>query len=235
MTWNAGRLHFGRWLGGAHDSRASDEDMAILAQRITAAGADVVSLQELAGPHQSKLLLTFLGDAWVGAAATPDLFDRTTAIVVRRSLTRGFEVVPTSSGRLAVAALLPGTAVLALHVDAWRSRVRAQQVGELVAWSVRREEPRVILAGDLNLDLDHPVTQDAHDRATAALLDKELVDLTGSHGPTWCLGRRLDYILGRRPAPRAHTAHLARAERLPLGDHFPLVVDVEALAQKDLV
>jgi endonuclease/exonuclease/phosphatase family metal-dependent hydrolase len=227
VTWNVGRLHFGRWLGGAHDSRASDDDMAEIARRVVALDADVVALQELAGPHQCHLLLAHLGDAWSGAAAEPELFDRTTAIVARRSLASGFEGVATSSGRRAVAAILDGAVVLALHVDAWRSRVRAQQIAELVEWSLARAEPLVLLAGDLNIDLDHPVTQDAHDRAIVRLLDKGFADLGGSHGPTWCLGRRLDYVLARRPSPRALHARLAHALRLPLGDHFPLVVDVD--------
>lgn len=238
LTWNVGRLYLGRF--GRGDSRLADEDLGRVAAALEAS-ADVAALQELRlEGTQLDSLLEHLGPGWRGAvpATGNGHSDRRVAVLARARLDPRFAIVPIRTGRAAAAALLPAApalpplaqarpaiAVLAFHVDAFSAPLRSTQLDELSAWAVSRPEPIVLLGGDLNIDLDHPVTHLPADRDTARLVAEGFVDVGRGHGPTWLLGRRLDYLLLRRPAPSSLRlgAAVLGALRLPLGDHLPVL------------
>jgi endonuclease/exonuclease/phosphatase family metal-dependent hydrolase len=233
-TWNLGRVHLpGRWWPPSlDDSRLSDEDLLAAARGIAAMGADAVALQELASSEQLSQILSLLGGDWRGALGAPEGFDRHTAVLARADLVRFQESVTTASGRAAAVSWLAPPdapdallALASMHVDAFRPEVRAGQVRELVAWAEARHPSHVVLAGDLNLCLDHR-PRHAADRDTRDLLSRGFVDLAPAVGPTALLGGRLDHLLARRPGPRAAHAEARHDLRLPLGDHLPVVATI---------
>ena len=223
LTWNVGRLHLGR-LGRlvGHDSRARDRAMAHVARVVEGADADVVVLQELAGPWQLHRLAARLGGGLVpkwGGGHT----DRMVGMLVRGALRPTCEAVPLAGGRGAVSAAGEGWAVLGVHLEPFDAAARARQVEDLVAWVAHRPEAVVVVAGDLNLDTRHPLHQEPLDRAAFAMLTgaaRGLEDLGAAAGPTVLLGRRLDYVLGRGFA--SSEVDVLGGVRVPLGDHDPV-------------
>jgi len=83
----------------------------------------------------------------------------------------------------------------------------------------------VFAGGDFNLDPAWAAgTGSARDVATFTRLTRVLAD-AGRHGGATLLGLlRVDHVLVR--GARNWLAHVSR-RRLPLGDHFPLVLDVD--------
>jgi endonuclease/exonuclease/phosphatase family metal-dependent hydrolase len=117
LTWNVGRV-FLPFDQRAADSRASDDDLAHIAEVMRETGPDVVALQELKGREQVDRLLDLVGGGYVGNVPEREINDRRVAILARVRARDGgataraddapiFRSVTTSTGRSAAAVSLP--------------------------------------------------------------------------------------------------------------------------------
>jgi endonuclease/exonuclease/phosphatase family metal-dependent hydrolase len=115
LTWNVGKI-FLPIDSRAADSRASDDDLAHIAQVVREAAPDVVALQELRGREQLDRLLDLVGGGFVGSVPEHEVHDRRVAILARAPARAGgaagaggltFRSVTTSTGRSAAAVSLP--------------------------------------------------------------------------------------------------------------------------------
>jgi endonuclease/exonuclease/phosphatase family metal-dependent hydrolase len=229
LCWNLGRVHFGgrvnRWLG--LDSRAADEDVPHVARVIAGARADVVAVQELRGEAQLERLRALLGGEWRAAAPSGDTGDRRVGLLARGALGPAFdEVAMVGTGRAAQAAAVGDGgrrwAIASVHFDAYDARARAVQARELAAWARERGEAAVVVAGDLNLDLDLArLMRRREDSLVFQWLARELEDLGAGAGATAIGGRRVDYVLARPGV--GGSVRVLRGRRVRLGDHDPLL------------
>jgi len=229
VTWNVGRLYSPR-----HNNRLDDADVPVVARVLGELDPDVALLQELVDVRQLDAIVTRLSQArggFTGALARKCEYDRRTAALVRADRAPAFEEHSLGvTGRTAVLATfdvadgLRGAAISA-HFDVFATDRRAGQADALAALAEDRAEEVVIAGGDFNLD---PVwaagTANARDVATFARLTRALVDAGRDAGATLLGLLRVDHLLARG-VPR----YFARVSprRLPLGDHHPLVLDVD--------
>jgi endonuclease/exonuclease/phosphatase family metal-dependent hydrolase len=116
-------------------------------------------------------------------------------------------------------------AAIATHLDVLSPERRADQGHALAALAESRAEPLVVVGGDLNLDPAVAAASGSRrDLATFARLTETLSDAARDAGPTLLGLLRVDHMLLR--GARSWLARVS-PRRLPLGDHHPLVLDVD--------
>jgi endonuclease/exonuclease/phosphatase family metal-dependent hydrolase len=224
VTWNVGRLYSPRG-----NNRLDDADVPQVARVLAELDPEVVLLQELVGDEQLAGLTQRLPD-YEAALARRCRYDRRVAALVRRGLQPRFEqhvLEPSGRGIVSAHFAVAGRelAAFSTHFDVFRPRRRGQQARELLALAEARPEPLLIVAGDFNLDPEWAARVGGHvDVATFARLTEQLADAGRGAGKTLLHFWRVDHALvrgarsfGTRVSPR----------RLPMGDHHPLVLDVD--------
>jgi len=228
VTWNVGRLYSPR-----HNNRLDDADVPAVVRILGELHPDVVLLQELIDVRQLDAILGRLRyerGAFAGKLAECCVYDRRTAVLVRAELLPEFEEQSLgATGRNAMLAhfAVEGArgAAISAHFDVFDPERRADQAHALAALAEARGEPLVVAGGDFNLD---PVwaagTDNAVDVETFTRLTRSFVDAGREAGATLVGLWRVDHLLIRGGA-----THVARVSprRLPMGDHFPLVLDVD--------
>lgn len=244
LTWNVGKifLPFDR---RAADSRASDDDLAHIAQVVRDSDPDVVALQELKDREQLDRLLDRLGGGYVGTVPDREVNDRRVAVLARKRWPDGlpaedldkaplFRTVTTSTGRSAAAVSLPvaGGAralIVSVHLDAFDRDLRRVQAEEIVDWANRQPEPELFLCGDFNFDYDFLQGQaaDHPDLQLYRLLARSFEDLGRAAGLTTILARRVDYIFARTSGVEVREVRVIPGKRRALMDHEPVVGSFE--------
>lgn len=193
---------------------------------------DVVVLQELADRDQADRMLRELG--WrEGDAEVTFGGGRRVAVLTREGRLRqtsapghrGTTLVCRRTGRGVV-----DLTIGAVHASAWSSEDRNAHVGEIAA-RLEQEPGRVILAGDLNLDLDLDkrgdlFSDDAYrDVETYNYVAARFTDAARGRGSTAEPDRRLDYVFVRG-ALTVIAAGPVKDRRVADMDHDPVVADL---------
>ncbi len=229
LTWNVGRLY-----SPTHNNRLADDDVPRVAAVLDELDPDVALLQELVDARQLDEIVTRLSRArapFAGTMAHGCVYDRRAAALVRVDRAPDFEehrLGPT--GRASVLASFEVAhgvrgAALSAHLDVFSSSRRSEQAHALAALAEARRESVVVAGGDFNLDPRWAAgTANQRDLQTYARLTRSLVDAGAQAGATLVGLLRVDHLLVRGAA-----RHWARVSprRLPLGDHHPLVLDLD--------
>jgi len=238
LTWNVGKI-FLPFDSRATDSRASDDDLAHIAQVVRETDPDVVALQELRGREQLDRLLDLLGGGYQGSVPEHEVNDRRVAIFARVPAADGgaasaagglaFRGVTTSTGRSAEAVSLPVGAgaralVVSIHLDAFDRDLRRVQAEEIVDWANRQPEPEVFLCGDFNFDYAFLQGQGAEhpDLHLYRFMSRTFEDLGRAAGLTTILARRVDYIFARTSGVQTREVRVVPGRRRTLMDHEPV-------------
>ncbi|MDB4969993.1 MAG: Metal-dependent hydrolase, endonuclease/exonuclease/phosphatase family [Myxococcales bacterium] len=228
VTWNVGRLYSPR-----HNNRLDDADVPAVVRALGELDPDVVLLQELVDVRQLEAVrgrLRYERGAFAGALAERCAYDRRAAVLVREELAPTFEEQSLgATNRNAMMARFDAggvrVAAISAHFDVFDRERRAEQASSLAALAEARGERLVVAGGDFNLDPKWAAgTANATDIATFARLTRTFADAGARAGATLLGLWRVDHLLIRGGA-----RHFARVSprRLPLGDHFPLVLDVD--------
>ncbi|HUS11834.1 MAG TPA: endonuclease/exonuclease/phosphatase family protein [Pyrinomonadaceae bacterium] len=240
LSWNIGNGDL------ESETRAHTQDLPEVANVILRNDPDAVALQELSGEEQLEFLLTQLGDRYRGFVNNGGSGDRFEALLVRVEPVAAdhgagnvaFDNVPTG-GRFSAAATFrlhkdwPEIVLLSVHADAFNAAARRAFVGEVVDWSRRRGNNKIVfIAGDFNLEVgtrnrNNLFTNDAkHDSESYAYLLKYFADLGRAAGQTSLNERRIDYLFG--PPARISLRHAEVLRDAAVGhmDHWPLLVEV---------
>ena len=229
VTWNVGRLY-----SPTHNNRLDDADVPRVARVLDELDPDVALLQELVDVRQLDAIVTKLSRArapFSGAMAESCAYDRRAAVVVRSERAPAFEERSLgSSNRNAVVASFEAAdgvraAAISAHFDVFSPERRAEQADALAALAANRDEAVVVAGGDLNLDPAWAAgTANVRDVATYTRLTRTLDDAGRDAGATLIGLLRVDHLLVR--GARRWLARVS-PRRLPLGDHHPLVLDVD--------
>jgi endonuclease/exonuclease/phosphatase family metal-dependent hydrolase len=228
VTWNVGRLYSPR-----HNNRLDDADVPAVVRTLGELDPDVVLLQELIDVRQLEAIRARLmheRGLFAGAMAERCAYDRRAAVLVRAELGPVFEEQSLgSTNRNAMLAHFDAggvrAAAVSAHFDVFDPVRRADQASALAALAEARGEPIVVAGGDFNLDPRWAAgTAGDTDVATFARLTRTFTDAGAAAGATLMGLWRVDHLL-----IRGGVRHFARVSprRLPLGDHFPLVLDVD--------
>jgi endonuclease/exonuclease/phosphatase family metal-dependent hydrolase len=229
LTWNVGRLY-----SPTHNNRLDDADVPRVAQVLHELDADVVLLQELVDVRQLDEIVTRLSRTrapYAGVMAQRCVYDRRTAMLVRDDRAPRFEehgLGPT--GRTVVTASFDAAdgvraAAFSAHFDVFDVERRAEQAHALAALAEARGEDVVVAGGDFNLDPRWAAgTHNARDIDTFGRLTRTLADAGRDAGATLIGLFRVDHLLVR--GARNFLARVS-PRRLPMGDHHPLVLDVD--------
>ncbi|MDX6386176.1 MAG: hypothetical protein QOK48_3749 [Blastocatellia bacterium] len=232
LTWNIGYAEL------EDDSRAHTEDLRAVAETILSNDPDAVTLQELTGPGQLKLLLGYLRGRYKGAVAPLGNSDRAAAVLVKDSAAR-FEPVP-ADGKYGIAAVfhlrpqLPEVLLVSAHADAFRSSRRRVFTGDVVEWTRNRAPAGavVFIGGDFNFELEakdesHLYTNNLKDDSEAySYTLKYFRDLGREAGNTAVNDRRIDYVFGPPETVLLRRAEVLRGAGVAQMDHSPLLVEV---------
>jgi endonuclease/exonuclease/phosphatase family metal-dependent hydrolase len=232
LTWNIGYAEL------EDDSRAHTEDLRAVAETILSNDPDAVTLQELTGPEQLKLLLGYLRGRYKGAVAPLGNSDRAAAVLVKDSAAR-FEPVP-ADGKYGIAAVfhvrpqLPEVVLVSAHADAFRSSRRRVFTGDVVEWTRNRAPAGavVFIGGDFNFELEakdesHLYTNNLKDDSEAySHTLKYFRDLGRQAGNTAVNDRRIDYVFGPPETVLLRRAEVLRGAGVAQMDHSPLLVEV---------
>jgi endonuclease/exonuclease/phosphatase family metal-dependent hydrolase len=194
----------------------------------------VALLQELVDARQLDEVVTRLSRArgpYEAAMAQRCVYDRRAAVLVRRERAPMFEEHSLgSSNRTCVLAQLDAgdgrrMAAISAHFDVFGPERRAEQADALATLAEGRAEPLVVAGGDFNLDPAWAAgTGNAEDVTTFIRLTRTLADAGRPAGATLFGLWRVDHLLVR--GARRWLARVS-PRRLPLGDHHPLVLDVD--------
>jgi endonuclease/exonuclease/phosphatase family metal-dependent hydrolase len=229
LTWNVGRVY-----SPTHNNRLDDADVPRVARVLAELHPDVALLQELVDERQLRAVIVQLhhkAGEFHGAIAQKCRYDRRAAVLARAERAPTFEehllggtdrAVVTATFDLGAGAR--GAAISA-HFDVFSTALRAEQGRALARLAEARAEPLVVAGGDLNLDPDWAAgTRNRRDVDTFARLTRVMVDVGRDAGATLIGLLRVDHLFLRGGAH-----HVARVSprRLPLGDHHPLVLDVD--------
>jgi endonuclease/exonuclease/phosphatase family metal-dependent hydrolase len=230
LTWNVGRLY-----SPGHNNRLDEADLPEVARILAELDPDVALLQEIVDERQIVQLCRRLG-AWrgeyAGALATACVYDRRTTVLAKKARAPRFEDVSLgTTGRGAVIATFNvdggrRAAAFSVHFDVFSPNRRADQARTLAELAEGRAESLVIAGGDFNLDPAFAAgTDNRRDQETFARLTAQFVDAGRDAGATLCGLLRVDHLLVRG----SQNGMVARVSprRLPLGDHQPLVLDVD--------
>jgi endonuclease/exonuclease/phosphatase family metal-dependent hydrolase len=229
VTWNVGRLY-----SPTHNNRLDDADVPRVARVLDELDPDVMLLQELVEVRQLDQLVTRLSRSRApvaGAMTERCVYDRRVAVVVRREHAPAFEERSLgATNRTAMLATFDAgegrrAAAISAHLDVFAPERRAEQAQELAHIAENRGEAMVFAGGDFNLD---PVwaagTGSAVDVETFTRLTRTFTDAGREAGATLIGLWRVDHLLVR--GARRWLARVS-PRRLPLGDHHPLVLDVD--------
>lgn len=232
ITWNIGYAEL------EEDSRAHTEDLRAVAETILSNDPDAVTLQELTGPEQLKLLLNYLRGRYRGAVAPLGNSDRVVAVLVKDNAVR-FEAVP-ADGKYAMAAVfhprpqLPEVVLVSAHADAFKSSRRRIFTGDVVEWTRNRVPGNavVFIGGDFNFELEakdesHLYTNNLKDDSEAySYALRYFRDLGREAGNTAVNDRRIDYIFGPPETVLLRRAEVLRGATVGQMDHSPLLIEV---------
>jgi len=229
VTWNVGRLY-----SPTHNNRLDDADVPRVARVLDELDPDVALLQELVDVRQLDEIVTRLSRTrapMAGAMAERCAYDRRAAVIVRHERTPAFEErsLGASNRNAVVASFDAGggrrAAAISAHLDVFGPKRRAEQAAELARLAEGRDEHVVVAGGDFNLDPRWAAgTANALDVETFTRLTRSFADAGREAGATLIGLLRVDHLL-----VRGAQSWLARVSprRLPLGDHHPLVLDVD--------
>ena len=194
-------------------------------------------LQEVRDLDQLERLLDALGREWRGVLGASYGGHRVAVLAPTRAL-RTLRGSAGDGSSLGFQVSLPGDLRLTgvvVHADAFSSRLRNEQVGQ-AAELVDDVDGPVLLAGDLNIDLDLDKRRDLfsddeyRDVETYNYLGERLVDATLGTGSTAEPDRRLDYVFVSGGWCEVVAAGPWRRQRAPGMDHDPVVVDLRPTA-----
>jgi endonuclease/exonuclease/phosphatase family metal-dependent hydrolase len=229
VTWNVGRLY-----SPTHNNRLDDADVPRVARVLDELDPDVTLLQEIVDVRQLDEIVTRLSRSRApvaGAMTERCVYDRRAAVVVRREHAPAFEEHSLgSTNRTAMVATFDAgdgrrAAAISAHFDVFAPERRAEQAHELAQIAENRDEPLVVAGGDFNLDPAWAAgTGSAVDVATFTRLTRSMADAGREGGATLIGLWRVDHLLVR--GARRWLARVS-PRRLPLGDHHPLVLDVD--------
>jgi endonuclease/exonuclease/phosphatase family metal-dependent hydrolase len=227
VSWNVGRVYT-----RDGDNRLDPADIPQVARTLHELDGDVILLQELVDDAQLGRIQKRL-DGYSGAIADRCGYDRHVAALVRTRLEPAFQqhsLAPTRRGAVLAEFTVAGARAVALpvHFDAFERARRRTQAEALAALTDGRAEPLVVVGGDFNFDPEWAHrTDDALDRGTWRLLTERFQDAGGAAGPTLLGLLRVDHVLARGPLVRRLAVRISPRRRLPLGDHDPVVCDIE--------
>ena len=212
-----------------------NEDLMHVAESIRALDPDLVFLQELTGRFQLRSLGEALGEGWtweLERAAS----GRPLGVMAQHGTLRKLEDKLLERA-LGVEFLQPGrpkVTCVGLHASAFSSAERNRSIGRASDF-LARIKGRVVLVGDLNLDLDidkrHDLfTDDEYrDVETYNYLATYLFDTGLGTGSTAKPDRRLDYIFVGHEDFLISQVGPWLGQRAVAMDHHPLVADLRAL------
>jgi endonuclease/exonuclease/phosphatase family metal-dependent hydrolase len=226
VSWNVGRLYT-----PSDNNRLDGRDVPRVAQVLDELDADVALLQELVDQSQLAALLARLPEH-EGRIAERCEYDRHVAILVRRRLRPAFEQhLLMRTGRGVVSASFDVGAERGsahpLHFDVFDRRRRRAQAEEIAQLTDGRDEAFTVIGGDFNLDPELAQRLDSEDAVTFGLLLRRFRDAGRGAGPTLLGLLRVDHLLVRgRKIARTWSA-VSPNRRLPMGDHDPLICDVD--------
>lgn len=231
ITWNVG------YAEREDDTRAHTNDLKAIAEVILSNDPDAVTLQELTGPDQLKILLRHLGGRYSGAIATAGNSDRVEAVLIKGRNAQ-FESLPAGEN-YAVAATFrvkpksPEIVLMSAHADAFNAARRRVFTGDVVDWARNRPPESIpIIGGDFNFELNpndesHLYTDNLkNDSEAYSYALKYFRDLGREAGPTAANDRRIDYIFGPREKVILRRAEVLRDAGVGQMDHWPLLIEV---------
>jgi len=227
VSWNVGRLYT-----PSSNNRLADADIPRVAAVLWELDPDVALIQELVHERQLEALCARLRD-WDGEIAERCVYDRHVGVLVRRSLSPCFEQHHLrGTGRGLVVATFTvrdfRAAAASLHFDVFDPLRRRDQAEDVLAALTPRPEPLVIAGGDLNLDPDLAARAGlAADAQTFARLTAHLSDGAQRAQPSLMGLLRVDHVLARGERLAALRTRVSPGRRLPMGDHDPLVCDLD--------
>lgn len=238
MTWNVGDA------SGRLGSPLRDEYLDDVAATLQALDPDLCFLQEVADPGQLRRLREVLGDRWSTAIASGR--QRRVAALARDGTLSEFGVSGRGRPPLGVVFRRAGRApvvAISLHADALSSSTRNAQIGSATDALLRKAQgvpdATVVLAGDLNIDLDldkrHDLfSDDAYrDVETYNYVADRLSDAASGSGSTAEPDRRLDYVFVGGPGAEVLVAGPWKGRRVGAMDHDPVIVDFARGARLD--
>jgi len=227
VSWNVGRLYTPN-----SNNRLDDRDIPQVARVLDELDPDVVLLQEFVHAGQLDRLLALLS-GYAGALSTNCLYDRHVAALARVDLEPQFEqhrLDPTGRGLVAVTFSVGAArgAAFPLHFDVFDKLRRRSQAESVLAITEQRSEPLQVIGGDFNLDPEVAARLgDALNVGTYSMLRDRFVERGLPAGPTLLGFMRVDHLMARGPLVGELRTLVSHGRRLPMGDHDPLVADVE--------
>jgi endonuclease/exonuclease/phosphatase family metal-dependent hydrolase len=232
VSWNVGRVYT-----PSDNNRLADEDVPRVARVLSELDADVVLLQELVSPEQLAGLLRRM-PGYDGELARDCLYDRKVCALARTRLAPKFEqhrLAATGRGVAAVTFDVNGSArgiALPVHFDVFDKVRRRSQAEDVISIVRARDEAVTVVGGDFNLDPDlAEKLGNTIDVLTFGMIAEQFLDDGRAAGPTLFGILRVDHVLARGPLVDRVYSRVSPGRRLPLGDHDPLVCDVELRTQ----
>ena len=234
VTWNVG----GAGTDGDWGRSLEDEQVEHVASVLRELDPDLCFLQEVRMGLQSRRLLEALGDGWVREGSSSARSRKVVAFAQRGSL-EAVDLVDRPRSALAVRYTPSGSGAevvaVGLHADVRSAERRNEEIGEVAAALERlraREGAKVVLAGDLNIDLDLDKRRDLFtddeylDVETYNFVATRFRDAGRGTGSTAEPDRRLDYVFFDERAFEVRTAGPARGRRVADMDHDPVAADL---------
>ncbi len=227
VSWNVGRLYT-----PTSNNRLDDADVPKVARVLDELRPEVALIQELVDERQLSALQSWL-PGYTGAIATRCVYDRHVGVLVRQQLDPDFEQhdLPATGRGLVIATFNAGkerAAACPLHFDVFNPKRRRKQAEDIVDLVGVRRESLVIAGGDLNLDPRLARRVDGRvDTETFELLLSHMTDGGHRAEPSLIGLLRVDHVFARGPRLGALRTRVSPRRRLPMGDHDPLVCDVD--------
>jgi endonuclease/exonuclease/phosphatase family metal-dependent hydrolase len=227
VSWNVGRLYT-----PTNNNRLDSADVPQVAATLHELDPDLALLQELVDQDQLRALESRL-PGFNGRLAERCRYDRKVAVLARERLEPTFEqhvLEPTGRGLVAVGFSVGRSRGVAhpVHFDVFNQRRRRQQAEALSQLLDARSDALVIAGGDFNLDPDWAARLGNRlDSGTFAMLAERFPTAPLTPEPTLLGLLRVDHLLVRGALMRCCHLRVSPGRRLPLGDHDPLIADVD--------
>jgi len=221
VTWNVGGASGGEPHGFLR------EDVAPVAEALSALEPDLVFLEEVQDAGTLDALAAELGPRWTlqkGRGGVALFSTHGPLETWRMPLARSLGVRLRVNGTELVCA--------ALHASAFSAHDRNREIGATLDALLEQSGDAFLLAGDLNLDLDLDKRSDffsndvQRDVETYNYVATRLADAARGRGTTAEPDRRLDYVFVSAHV-LVHGAGPWKGRRAGTMDHDPLVVDLE--------